>query len=283
MASVVHNQMIAVERVSSYIESPHEAEHEKDSDPSSQQIWPKEGLVQFHEVCLRYRPDTPMVLDEVTFTVQPREKVGVAGRTGAGKSSLVVALLRLVELTSGQIVIDGRKISELGLRTLRAAVAVIPQDPVLFSGTLRSNIDPFSKYTDAEVWEGLRRVQLGDAFSSLDYRIGEGATNLSVGQRQLICISRALLSKSRIIVMDEATAAVDVETDAVIQRAIRVEFRDSTCLTVAHRLNTILDSDKVLVMDKGRVAEFGSPSELLEREDSLFASLVANWDGSAED
>ena len=278
MASDLESQMVAVERISSYINMTQEAPHHVNGDPKDALVWPHEGAINFDNVSLRYRPDTPRVLDGVSFQVKPKERVGIVGRTGAGKSSLVVALLRLVELDGGCIFIDGRSISELGLNVLRSAIAVIPQDPVLFSGTLRFNVDPFHVHSDVEVWDGLRRVQLGDSFDSLDAMIGEGASNLSVGQRQLICIARALLSKSKIIVMDEATAAVDVETDAIIQRAIRIEFCDSTCLTVAHRLNTIMDSDRVLVMDKGAVAEFDAPFELLKKEGGLFAGLVANWE-----
>jgi len=278
MASDLESQMVAVERINSYVKLPQEADHHKEGDPKSGLVWPTNGAIVFDNVCLRYRPDTPRVLDGVTFAVLPREKIGIVGRTGAGKSSLLVALLRLVEIESGAVLIDGRNVSELGLNVLRGAVAVIPQDPVLFSGSLRSNVDPFASHSDVDIWDGLRRVQLGDSFSSLDSAISEGGSNLSVGQKQLICIARALLSKSKVILMDEATAAVDVETDAIIQRAIRTEFCDSTCLTVAHRLNTIMDSDRVLVMDKGRVAEFGPPAELLAVENGQFKSLVDNWE-----
>eukprot|EP01042_Synura_sphagnicola_P023106 gene23106-29453_t len=168
MASDLESQMVAVERINSYVKLPQEADHHKEGDPKSGLVWPTNGAIVFDNVCLRYRPDTPRVLDGVTFAVLPREKIGIVGRTGAGKSSLLVALLRLVEIESGAVLIDGRNVSELGLNVLRGAVAVIPQDPVLFSGSLRSNVDPFASHSDVDIWDGLRRVQLGDSFSSLD-------------------------------------------------------------------------------------------------------------------
>jgi ABC-type multidrug transport system fused ATPase/permease subunit len=198
------------------------------------------------------------------------------GRTGSGKSSLVTALLRLAEAeaSNGSIFIDDVDVSRIGLQSLRSSIAVISQDPVLFSGTLRLNLDPFSKSTDRDLWDVLRKVQLGTKFESLDVKVEENGANFSVGQRQLICIARALLSKCHIIVMDEATAAVDVETDTVIQRTFREGFKGITCLTVAHRLNTIMDSDRILVLDAGHVIEYGPPAELLLKPGGAFRSLV---------
>ena len=200
------------------------------------------------------------------------------GRTGAGKSSLVTALLRLVEINDGSIIIDGVDISKIGLNTLRSRISIIPQDPILFSGTIRSNLDPFNKFTDTQLWEGLRRCQLVPAISSLDDNVSENGGNYSVGQRQLLSLCRALLTRAKIIVMDEATASIDVENDALLQKSIRQEFIDSTCLVIAHRLNTILDSDKILVMDNGKVLEFDTPSNLLKDPSSSFSSLVNNWE-----
>jgi len=191
---------------------------------------------------------------------------------------LVTALLRLVELAEGSIVIDGVDISKVGLNTLRSRISIIPQDPVLFSGTIRTNLDPFQRYTDSQIWDGLRRCQLVPAITSLEDVVSENGGNYSVGQRQLLCICRALLSSAKLIIMDEATAAIDVETDAIIQRSIRSEFIDATCLVIAHRLNTILDSDKILVMDNGNVQEFDTPSNLLRDTSSSFSSLVNNWE-----
>ena len=167
-----------------------------------------------------------------------------------------------------------------GLHKLRSVMAIIPQDPVLFSGSVRTNLDPFRKYNDTLIWESLKRTLLVDCIKSLDDTVAENGSNFSVGQRQLLCIARALLSRAKIIVMDEATAAVDVETDAIIQRTIRTEFADATCLTVAHRLNTILDSDMVLGMDAGLAAEYDTPQNLLANENSMFYSLVSNWENS---
>lgn len=207
-----------------------------------------------------------IVLPPVTFIV------GIVGRTGAGKSSLMLALFRLVEPDGGKIVIDGVDISLLGLYTLRTSMTIIPQDPVLFSGTLRYNLDPFDEYTDSELWDVLGRVQLQSLFtdknsnfyeSKFGYMISEHGVNLSVGQRQLICVARALLRKTKIVILDEATASVDGHTDVCIQDTINKEFRDCTVLTIAHRLDTIMNSELIVVLNQGVIVEVGSPSMLL--------------------
>jgi len=222
--------------------------------------------------------------------------VGVVGRTGAGKSTLMVSLLRLIELESGSISIDGIDISHVGLSILRSKIAVIPQDPVLFSGTVRTNLDPFEEHEDGRLNEVLERVGLkfervpssnsltslgisktSQARMSLLDNVSEGGTNFSVGQRQLLVIARALLSRTKIVIMDEATASVDADTDARIQRVMRTEFKNSTCITVAHRINTIMDSDYILVMDDGRVAEFDRPKELISKK-GLFKDLIDAWE-----
>jgi ABC-type multidrug transport system fused ATPase/permease subunit len=292
MASDLESQMVSVERLTEYAKMPQEAPHVIQGNSTSVSAttgqpmlrapsnWPSTGTLKFKHVTMRYRPDTPVVLNRVSFSVKNGEKIGIVGRTGSGKSSLVTALLRLVELESGSIEIDGLDISQVGLNGLRAGMAVIAQDPVLFSGTLRNNLDPFQLFSDSQLWEGLRRAQINSAFGSLDTKVEENGSNFSVGQRQLICIARALLSGSHIIIMDEATAAVDVETDSMIQRSFREDFKSATCLTIAHRLNTIMDSDRVLVMDDGKVAELASPTELLKNENSLFRKLVDRWDES---
>ncbi|CAK4368324.1 unnamed protein product [Aphanomyces euteiches] len=226
--------------------------------------WPAAGALTFAGVDLRYRPGLPLVLKNLSFTIQPREKIGIVGRTGAGKSSLVVALMRLVELDAGQITMDGVDISTIGLHDLRDKISIIPQDPVLFSGTIRSNLDPFDRYDDDALWTAIKRANLHNAVASLDAKVDERGQNFSVGERQLICIARALLKKSKVILMDEATASIDPNTDRLIQESIRESFKDCTCLTIAHRINTILDSDRILVMDKGSAAEFDSPKELLK-------------------
>lgn len=270
----------------------------------NRESWPSKGVIEFRSVYLRYREGLPLVLNNCSFVIQSNEKIGVVGRTGAGKSSLVTALLRLVELEPhSHIYIDDVDISSLGLKALRSHVTVIPQDPVMFSGTIRQNLDPFQAYSDDQIWSSLRSISkaasttAGNSSSngnnsnsisantsfvtSLLDKVEENGSNYSVGQRQLICIARALLTRSKIIVMDEATAAIDVETDAAIQKTIRTDFANATCITIAHRLNTIMDCDKILVMDAGRVAEFDSPQALLARSSSMFSSLVMNWESAS--
>ncbi|CAG0905757.1 unnamed protein product [Darwinula stevensoni] len=210
--------------------------------------------------------------------VSPSRQVGIVGRSGAGKSSLMLGLFRIVEKASGRIAIDGVDIGRIGLHDLRSRLTIIPQDPVLFSGSLRSNLDPFEKHSDEEVWRALELSHL-KAFvkglpQGLQNPVAEGGQNFSVGQRQLVCLARALLRKTRILLLDEATAAVDLETDELIQETIRREFRNCTVLTIAHRINTVLDYDKVLVLDGGETREFGSPAGLLRDSRSAFAALA---------
>ena len=205
-------------------------------------------------------------------------QIGIVGRTGAGKSSLTLSLFRLIEPASGKIVIDSLDVTQIGLHELRSKLTIIPQDPMLFSGTLRSNLDPFGQYTDDQLWMAIEHSHLKDFVKSqenqLEHKVSEGGENLSVGQRQLICLARALLRKTKILVLDEATAAVDVETDSLIQSTIRKEFSDCTIITIAHRLNTIIDSNRVLVLDHGSIAEFDTPDNLLANYESLFYSLA---------
>ena len=241
--------------------------------PSS---WPDHGLVEFDNVCLRYRDGLPLALNGLSFAIEPGKRCGVVGRTGAGKSTLTIALFRLAELESGRCLIDGVDLSTLGLADVRGRLSIIPQDPFLFSGTLRECIDPFGSSQDRIILEALQAVRLAKPDSGLDFLesiVEEGGRNYSVGERQLLCLARALLAKPKVLVMDEATASVDGETDAFIQRMLRTRFKGTTLLTVAHRFNTIMDYDSILVMDKGRAAEFGSPQALLERN-GVFAELV---------
>jgi len=211
-------------------------------------------------------------------SISPKEKIGIVGRTGSGKSSLMLALFRIVEPSSGLIEIDGINISTIGLSELRSQLAIIPQDPTLFTGTLRSNLDPFALHTDTEIWNAIEAVELKDQIRNLEngieHQVTEYGENLSVGTRQLLCLARALLKRSNILVMDEATANVDYHTDSLIQKAIRREFKDVTVLTIAHRINTIMDYDRVMVLDSGKIMEFDYPQELMKREDSLFFNLV---------
>ncbi|CAH0480039.1 unnamed protein product [Peronospora belbahrii] len=277
MLSQLQTQMISVERIQKYTIMDTEAELTSVGKLPPAQEWPSAGAIEFRNVNVRYRTGLPRVLRNLSFFIRPQEKIGIVGRTGAGKSSLIVALMRLVELDSGSIVIDGLDIGTIGLHELRNKISIIPQDPVLFSGTVRSNVDPFDQYTDEQIWTSLRRAHLAHVVTALDGVVDEKGSNFSVGERQLLCIARALLKRSRIILMDEATASIDMETDRKIQRSIREEFRDCTCLTIAHRINTILDADRILVMERGAVGEFDTPKALQKKQDGLFKALVEHW------
>ncbi|XP_077506866.1 multidrug resistance-associated protein 1-like isoform X1 [Amblyomma americanum] len=241
--------------------------------------WPIEGAIEFKDFSASYRPGIlPNVLSNVTFTVMPMEKVGVVGRTGAGKSSLVLALLRMLKASSGRILIDDMDIAEVPLKKLRRSVTIIPQDPSLLRGTLRMNLDPTNSYSDEQVWTVLGQAHLFSLVSAdskkLHLETGDGGSNLSVGQRQLVCLARALLRNTRVLVLDEATSQMDGDTDSLIQRTLRESFAKCTVLTIAHRLHTVLDYDKILVMEEGRVREFGSVSTLLEDPGSVFYAMA---------
>lgn len=276
-ASRAENSLNAVERVGTYIDLPSEAPGMVESNRPPP-AWPSSGSIKFEDVVLRYRPELPPVLHGLSFTVSPSEKVGIVGRTGAGKSSMLNALFRIVELERGEISIDGCDVSKFGLTDLRKVLSIIPQSPVLFSGTVRFNLDPFNEHTDADLWEALERAHLKDVIRKNSFglaaEVSEGGENFSVGQRQLLSLARALLRRSKILVLDEATAAVDVRTDALIQRTIREEFKSCSMLIIAHRLNTIIDCDRILVLDAGQVLEHDTPEALLLREDSAFSSMV---------
>ncbi|KAF0693442.1 Aste57867_15601 [Aphanomyces stellatus] len=239
--------------------------------------WPQHGAVAFESYSMRYRDNLDLVLHDVSFAVRGSERIGICGRTGSGKSSLMVALFRTVEATSGCIRIDGVNIAAVNLHTLRSRLTIIPQDPVLFSGSLRFNLDPSREAaTDDELWTVLKQVHLAHVVSDqggLNFEVAEKGSNLSVGQRQLLCIARALLRHSRVVVLDEATANIDLESDRLIQETIKTCFDGVTMLVIAHRLDTILDSDRILVMDQGLVKEFDTPKALLANPDSAFAAL----------
>ncbi|XP_035215523.1 multidrug resistance-associated protein 1-like isoform X2 [Stegodyphus dumicola] len=273
----LENCMVSVERINEYSELPPEASWKTDSCLLSLDEWPRHGAVSFREYKMRYRPGTDLVLKGITAEITPGEKVGVVGRTGVGKSSLALALLRIVEADSGRILIDGIDIGMLGLHDLRSKITVIPQEPVVFSGSLRMNLDPLQQHTDKDLWTALEHAHLKNfvkaLHNGLGYQVSERGENLSVGQRQQICLARALLKKTKILVLDEATASVDLETDKLIQATIRKEFRNSTVITIAHRLHTVLDYDRILVMDDGRIVEDGDPDKLLQKQDSLFYEL----------
>ncbi|XP_043465526.1 ATP-binding cassette sub-family C member 4-like [Leptopilina heterotoma] len=284
------NQLMSVERVLEYVELPPEPNlRDKgviskkkmkqtlpDSFVTPPSNWPNMGNIAFKNMYLRYSDDDPPVLKGVNLVIHRSEKVGIVGRTGAGKSSLIAALFRLAKI-DGVIEIDNIDTGTVCLEDLRQQISIIPQDPVLFSGTIKRNLDPFNEFSDSLLWEALDEVELKEAIAAvngLDSRVSDRGGNFSVGQQQLICLARAILRNNRILMLDEATANVDPQTDALIQRTIRTKFASCTVLTVAHRLNTIMDSDKVLVMDRGRMAEFDHPHILLQNQYGQFTSLV---------
>ncbi|KAK9870546.1 hypothetical protein WA026_008108 [Henosepilachna vigintioctopunctata] len=245
----------------------------------SKQNWPSQGCIEFKNVSLTYEKYSETVLRNLTFTIKPREKIGVVGRTGAGKSSLIVSLFRLYE-TEGDILIDDVNIKTLPLRSLRNQVALIPQDPVLFTGSVRSNIDPLEKYSDSDIWLALSAVNLNSAIKNLDEDINESGLTHSIGQRQLFCLARAIVRNTKIIILDEATANMDEETDRFIHKKIKEISEQCTTITVAHRLHTVMECDRVMVMDNGKIVEFGAPHVLLQNNNSLFYKMVHHQDSS---
>uniref|UniRef100_H2YL85 Uncharacterized protein n=1 Tax=Ciona savignyi TaxID=51511 RepID=H2YL85_CIOSA len=274
----VENLMTSVERIQQYYAIEPEAPHEIEGS-SLPQGWPNYGVITFNNLSYAHYKDGPNILHGIRAHIKAHEKVGIVGRTGAGKSSLISTLFRLNEYSKGEILIDGIDVSSLGLTELRSAISIIPQDPILFAGTMRKNLDPFQLYSDEEVWNALEQVQLKPAVQQLPLKLAselaESGSNFSVGQRQLVCLARAVLRKNKILIIDEATANVDMRTDLLIQQTIRRNFRHCTVLTIAHRLHTIIDSDRVMVLDQGRVAEFDQPHILLDQENGLFSDMVA--------
>ncbi|EPQ63984.1 Bgt-2044 [Blumeria graminis f. sp. tritici] len=274
----VETNIVSVERILEYGRLPSEAPEviHRHRPPVS---WPASGAVQFKNFSTRYREGLDLVLKDINVDIKPHEKIGVVGRTGAGKSSLTLALFRIIEPSEGNIALDELNTSTIGLLDLRRRLAIIPQDAALFEGTVRDNLDPGHIHDDTELWSVLDHARLKDHIASLEgsleAKIQEGGSNLSQGQRQLVSLARALLAPSNILVLDEATAAVDVETDALLQATLRSPmFSKRTIITIAHRINTILDSDRIIVLDSGRVLEFDTPKKLLEKKDGLFRSLV---------
>jgi len=279
MTTEVETNMVSVERIREYQQTPQEAPFDlPENDPPKE--WPEHGVIEFEKYETRFRPGLDLVLKGISCKILSGEKIGIVGRTGAGKSTMTLALFRILESSGGSISIDGVNISQLGLQKLRSRITIIPQDPVLFSGSMRLNLDPFENYSDIEVWRALEHAHLRTFVTALpdglQHIVSEGGTNLSVGQRQLICLARALLRKTKVLVLDEATAAVDLETDDLVQATIRAEFLDCTVLTIAHRLNTIMDSNRVVVLDQGKVIEFESPASLMAKTDSVFYGMAKN-------
>lgn len=278
MIATIEAQMNSVERILYYSNKIATEQSEfTEKDPAAD-AWPSKGEIEFRDVSMRYR-DGPLVLKKVSLNIRPGERVGVCGRTGSGKSSLMIALFRISEIEDddGAIFIDGLNTSDIGTTTLRLNVSIIPQEPIIFSNTVRYNLDPFGACSDDELWEVLKKVQMADVIAGLTGGLFEElseSSSFSQGQMQLLCIARSLLRKPKILVMDEATASIDNETDTAIQLMIRENFKDATVLTIAHRLNTIMDSDRVLVMNDGRVAEFDTPENLLKMENGLFKAMI---------
>ncbi|XP_074964157.1 ATP-binding cassette sub-family C member 2 isoform X2 [Phalacrocorax aristotelis] len=274
-SSELETNIVAVERVHEYTKVKNEAPWVTEKRPP--RGWPSKGEIQFVDLQVRYRPELELVLQGITCNIGSTEKVGVVGRTGAGKSSLSNCLFRVLEAAGGTIIIDEVDIATIGLHDLRQKLTIIPQDPVLFTGTLRMNLDPFDQYTDEEVWKALELAHLKTYVQELPegllHLVSEGGENLSVGQRQLVCLARALLRKAKILILDEATAAVDLETDHLIQTTIRREFAACTVLTIAHRLHTIMDSNRVMVLQAGRIMEYDSPEELLKKQ-GIFSAMA---------
>ncbi|XP_044598198.1 probable multidrug resistance-associated protein lethal(2)03659 [Cotesia glomerata] len=267
----VENQMTSVERILEYTNIEREPALESLPSKKPKDDWPTRGQIEFKKVYLSYLPLEPPVLKNLNFTIEPREKIGIVGRTGAGKTSMISALFRLADI-EGNIEIDAVDIGEIGLHDFRSKISIIPQEPFLFSGSLRKNLDPFEQYSDHILWSALEDVELKEM--GLDEHINEGGSNLSVGQRQLVCLARAIVRNNKILVLDEATANVDPRTDEFIQKAIKRKFADCTVLTIAHRLNTVMDSDKILVMDAGSVVEFDHPYILLQNENGKLSNLI---------
>jgi ATP-binding cassette subfamily C (CFTR/MRP) protein 1 len=271
---MVENSLTSFERIERYSTIP--SERRIGAKPPAG--WPTDGAIEFCNLSARYRPYLPLALKEITCSIPAGSRVGVIGRTGSGKSTLILTLLRLVEPCAGHIEIDGVDLSSLTLQELRTSIAVVPQEPVLFSGTLRQSLDPFYAYSDSDIISALDRVELGPLLVSLpaglNSEVSEGGLNFSNGQRQLICLARALLRRSKVVILDEATASIDAHTDQTIQRAIRREFTTSTLLVIAHRLGTVLDSDYIFAMQEGALIEFGAPSTLLQQPNSLLCRFV---------
>ncbi|XP_016480233.2 ABC transporter C family member 10-like [Nicotiana tabacum] len=281
----IANSIISVERLEQYMRLPSEATEVGRSNHTLPG-WPTRGKVEIRDLKVRYRPNGPLVLQGISCTFEGGQKIGVVGRTGSGKTTLISALFRLVEPTDGKIIIDDRDISTLRLHDLRSRIGIIPQDPTLFTGSVRYNLDPLSEYSDDQIWKVLEKCQLREAVqgkeTGLDSSVLQDGSNWSMGQRQLFCLGRALLKRSRILVLDEATASIDNATDAILQKIIRLEFVDCTVITVAHRIPTVMDYTKVLAISDGKLVEFDEPKKLISKDGSLFGELVKEYWARAE-
>jgi ATP-binding cassette subfamily C (CFTR/MRP) protein 4 len=271
--------MVCVERVLAYRKIASEASLVLESDQNLDESWPHEGAINVKDIAVRYRPFLPFALDGVSFSVPSGCRIGVVGRTGSGKSTIVQTLFRLLEVENGEITIDGVNISKVGLHRLRTSISVIPQHPTLFSGcTVRENLDVFGLHSEEAIHEALESAHLSEVISELpkgiESIVSEGGSNFSVGQRQLLCLARAILSKNKILILDEATASVDRRTDQMLHESLHNSFGNATVIAVAHRLDTVIDHDYILVLGQGKVVEFGPPSELLRNKGGAFDTMV---------
>ena len=294
--------------------------HKKDQYEQKKQNWPTQGEIKISNLKIRYRDDLPLVLKGINLEIKPGEKVGVVGRTGSGKSTLMLCLLRIVQNTdndNGFISIDGERLDQLRLEEVRRGVEIIPQNPFLFKGTLKTNLDPYSQHSDEDILEVLNRIQFFDTLElpgnknsasdlerpkkstnepdkqkigqnlptgidqknseyghNLDFVVEKGGSNLSLGQRQLICIARALVKNSKVVLMDESTASIDEKTDSIVQKIIAEHLKDTTILTIAHRINTVINYDRIVVMDDGLIVENGSPEQLSQIPGGIFAGFL---------
>ncbi|KAL2329924.1 hypothetical protein Fmac_017505 [Flemingia macrophylla] len=276
----LENEIISVERILQYTSIPSEAPLViKENQPDHS--WPSFGEVHIQDLQVRYAPHLPLVLHGLTCTFPAGAKTGIVGRTGSGKSTLVLTVFRLLEPVAGQILIDSVNISLIGIHDLRSRLSIIPQDPTMFEGTIRSNLDPLEEYTDEQIWKALDMCQLGDEVrkkeGKLDSIVTENGENWSMGQRQLVCLGRVLLKKSKILVLDEATASVDTATDNIIQQTVKQHFSECRVITIAHRITSIRDSDMVLFLNQGLIEEYDSPKKLLKNKSSHLAQLVAEY------
>ena len=273
--SELQNQMTSAERVMTYTEIEPEPGYDVDTKPPED--WPRSGSIRFDDVSLRYYPGGPEVLKGLNIDIEAQAKIGVAGRTGAGKSSITAALLRMPQ-PDGVVTIDGINLSTLNIQDSRRQISVLGQDALVLGGPLRTTLDPMAQYEDSEIWRVLESVQLKPLVERLDgglvHDVTEGGGNFSVGERQLLCLARVLLQQNKILVLDEPTAHVDPATERTIQSTVRDQLKECTVITVAHRLNTIRDCDKILVMDRGRAVEFGNYEELVKREAGVFVEMV---------
>ena len=275
------NSMVSLERCLHYTKCPSERVLATTNN-NNDDAWPSEGRIKFVNYSVRYRPDTEIVLKDLNIEIHAHEKVGIVGRTGSGKSTISLCLLRMIEALKGKIYIDDVDISTIDLCKLRSKLTVIPQDPTLMQGTLRFNIDPMKLYSDNEIINVLRMIDFEYVVNEhplgLQREITEGGDNLSVGEKQLVCIARAMLRRSKVVVLDESTASVDYHNEEVIQKAINNVFSMSTVITIAHRIKTVVNCDRVVVVDNGEVVEFDSPKEMIKRKKGLFYELYKSSD-----